>query len=524
MNRSLTIALLGWTPGWEILLEWIGVPWRPVVNLNELTKENFAVAITNRHLWRDEVESVEGFVREGGGVLDIGSFLHRIRPEEICRGWLTSVFPDQADPLFSQIPLLDLDGRGISTRHGWIERGLLGYSPLGSGRVASLGIDPGAMMENHIPRTKRFPGIDGRHPAERVARLSKGEVGLLVERILASLFAEGGLPMIRKRSFPEDAENIFCFRVDSDYGKREQIDALYDVAHSTSTPMTWFIHTEGHTGWLSRFAEFENQEIALHCARHRTFPDKERNRTNIREARRALQEAGMEVKGYAAPNGIWHHNLAEVIDEEGFAYSTEFTLACDAFPFHPILPLHRRVNNHFYRTLQVPIHPVSVGNLARVGIPDERMVDYYRGVIDRKIQTHQSIIFYHHPTHERWDVVEGIIESGRRKGVRFMSFGEYANWWQLRERAQIEGSVEGDQLFLRSREREKEVHVDILFPDGTTGQIQNDGQHGMTDISRRSPHEFSSSQIPQEKIDHLRNFSFTVARRALRDYLIRIRR
>ena len=521
MNRSLSIALLDWTPGWEILLEWTGAPWQVVHNVSELSLERFAVVIANRHLWKEELEALEGFASSGGGVLDLGRLLPRLLPDAVEHRWFTSIIPDISDSLFAGIPILDLYGRGVGSRQRDFLNGLLGFFPVGQGTVATLGVDPGLMMYDYRAGTKRFPGIDGKHPAERVARLTKGEIGLLLRRILMRLFHEQGLPFVCKRSFPKDAANIFCFRVDSDYGSRAQIDSLYDVARSGSMPMTWFIHTDGHAGWLDRFAQFEEQEIAFHCARHKTFPDKDQNLVNINQGRKALNDVGLETFGYAAPNGIWHHGIGEAIEEQGFGYSSEFGLAYDAFPFNPILPMHRRVNNHFYRALQIPIHPVSVGNLARVGISDERMIAYYRNVIAWKEYNGQPLIFYHHPTHERWRVVEKIIEAGEKSDVSLLSFGQYAEWWSKRMTTQIEARVNEGSLSIRSYNRDSSVFLDIFFEDGTVGMIQNDGTFAFEDVLKEV---LISPPRNQEKQSHLRKFSFTLARRALRDALTRMNR
>ena len=521
MSRSLTIALLDWSPGWEILLEWMGLPWRLVHNIGELSVERFAVVICNRHLWKEEIEGVEGAARSGLGVLDTGRFLHHVRPESVRSSWVASAFPDQSDPLLTGLPVLDLHGRGTSPRHDPLLKRVLGFVPLGKGTVASLGVDPGLLMEDIQPRSKRFPGVHGKHPAERVARRTKGEIGLLLQRTIARLFHEQGLPVVRKRSFPERAENIFCFRVDSDYGSREQIDSLYDVARASGMPMTWFLHTEGHKGWLDHFASFEGEEIALHCARHKAFPDKEGNLANIREARRAMNGAGLKPVGYAAPTGLWNHGVGEAIDEEGFLYSSEFTLACDALPFYPILPLHRRVNQHFYQALQIPIHPVSVGNLARVGLSDKEMGDYYRTVIERKRYNREPLIFYHHPTHERWDVVEGIIESAREGGVQALTFQGYAEWWKKREEVRFEASYGEGEVVLQSINRDTSVLFDILLPDGRSGIVEHDGSILLSDLKTSMPSSSFQSDIPPHS---LRRFSFTVARRALRDALVRMSR
>ena len=521
MSRTLSIGLLDRTPGWDILLEWTGAPWRVVHNVSELSVERFALIITNRHLWKEEIEAVEAFVSSGGAVLDIGRFLPHMMPNAIERRWFTSVLSGASDAFSTGIPILDLHGRGVGPRQRDLLNGLLGFFPMGRGVVATLGIDPGLMMYDYRARAKRFPGLDGKHPAERVARLTKGEIGLLLRRIVVHLFHEQRLPFVRKRSFPADASNVFCFRVDSDYGSREQIDALYDVARSTSMPMTWFIHTEGHSGWLDRFVRFEGQESAFHCSRHKTFPEKERNLANMQEGCRALKDAGLEVSGYAAPNGIWHHGIAQAIEEQDFLYSSEFGLAYDALPFNPILPMNRRVNNNFYRALQIPVHPISVGNLARVGISDERMIDYYKNVIAWKEYSQEPLIFYHHPTHERWGVVEQIIEAAHNPNVLLLRFGEYAEWWSKRTVSQFEVALDDGNLNLYSYNRDSSVFLDLFFDDGTVGIVKDDGMISLADIPKIYP---SNPPESREKHSHLRKFSFTVARRALRDSLIRMGR
>ena len=518
MSRSLALAVLDYSPGWELLLEQAGVPHRALQNVADLSPERFAAVIVNRHLWEEELEGVEAFVREGGGALDTGRFLSRLEPGRFRRGRAGSIFPDD---IFETAGPLDLYCRGVRLREGGELNGFAGIEPRGGGALAWLGFDPGRLMSDSRAALHRFPGLDGRYPAERVSRISKGEIEKVVRRMLVRLYAALGLPFIRKRSFPDDAATVLSFRIDSDYGNDAQISALYDLARSAGISMTWFLHAEAHRGRLERFGTFADQEIALHCWRHRTFRDREENRANIGDGLAALQGAGLEARGFAAPNGIWNHGLAQEIDERGFLYSSEFSLACDALPFRPILPQNRRVNKRFYNAFQIPIHPVSVGNLLRAGMNDGQMAEYYRRVIARKAAAGDPLIFYHHPTHERWGVMEELLLEGVRRGGRNLTFAEYAAWWRVREKAEVEGMFVDGHIVVRSRDRDPSVRLEAIGPDGRRGMIKEDGATALADLA---PHAGLPQSDGLERPKEIREFSWRLKRRALHDWIIRTSR
>lgn len=510
-------------------MEQIGVPCRALQNVNDLKPEQAAVVIVNRYLWEEEVAALDAFVRDGGGVLDIGRLLPRLEPKGFRRGRVGSVFSGNAAEeslLCGDTFPLDIHSRVIRRVGGAREAlseldGLISLEARGKGVVASIGFDPGKLMYDSRAVTKRFPGLGGRYPAERVSCISKGELEKLLRQLLTRLYGELGLPFIRKRSFPDDAPSVLSFRIDSDYGSREQIAELYDLARSTKTGMTWFLHVEAHKEWLDKFGGFVGQELALHCMRHRTFPEWEENRANIAEGLAVLGAAGIGVEGFAAPNGIWNHGLGRVIDEQKFFYSSEFSLAYDSLPFRPILPRNRRVNKRFYKALQVPIHPVSVGNLLRVGMNEAQMTEYYLNVIDRKVNAGDPLVFYHHPTHERWGVIEGLLLAAQQRGARNLTFAEYARWWSLREQADVDATFADGLVTVRSRDRDPSVQLEIIAPDGRQGMIVEDGT---TNIAHLTPRPALYGNHRLEQPPAIREFSWRLKRRALHDWIIRTSR
>lgn len=525
MPQSLHIGLLELTPGWEIILEGIGLPWRLIHGIGEPKPEEFAAIIVNRHLWSEEIDALDAYGRAGGGLLDVGRLLPARAPWQTRRSWSHRIVDPSLRRSGATPQIIDTGCRALRYGPDNGPERVIALEEFGAGALAFLGLHPDHLLLSTARRTKRFPGIADDHPAELVSSVDKGEVIRLVDALLRQLYFERGLPYPRIRPFPGNAPSIAALRIDTDFGTRRQIDRLHAISRDRQFPFTWFLHTEGHGDWLDHFGSFHFGELALHGARHRTFRDRERNRENIERGRRQMQEAGLgQPVGFAAPTGLWNHGLAEAIDGADFLYSSEFSLAFDALPFYPVLPMSRRVNRRFYRALQIPIHPVSVGNLARVGIEGDRMKAYYRRVIREKIAAGMPLIFYHHPTHERYDVVEEIVATTLATGAEPMTFTDYARWWQRRSEAIVELSLDRHgRLHLRSNDRDPTVQIGVVWPDGSEGTIWMDGAYSREEVTRTPPPTWTP---PDEAygpgdISEVRNFSATVMRRAVRDWVVR---
>jgi len=441
MSCRLTIGIFEANPGWRILLGQCGAAFEEIVDPRAIHPDRYSVVVVNRPIGTSAVAALEEFMREGGAVLDTEGMFARLDGRRSRMRRTDCLIPDDDDELLGELWNLDLFVRTRRYDGAAHLAGTLDIASRGGGWLASLGLPIDRLATDLRRARKRFHTSSGRFPSEVVARVSKGEVRRLVEIVLRRLHRLRGLPYLHAWYFPGDRNNVFCYRIDSDYGSREEILRLYEIAQRRAIPMTWFLHVQAHEEWLSLFRSFVDQEIAVHCYRHRTYPTYEENVANIGEALWLLRRAGFDPQGFAAPNGVWNPELGRAVRDHRFLYSSEFSIGYDDLPFFPPL------SGGLSPVLQVPIHPVSVGNFLRVRGSKRDMIDYYGEVVRRKLVRHDPLIFYHHPTHGADDVVESIADRVAGAGVEGMKFVDYASWWI--ERARFRFAAEYDDGLLR---------------------------------------------------------------------------
>jgi peptidoglycan/xylan/chitin deacetylase (PgdA/CDA1 family) len=333
---------------------------------------------------------------------------------------------------------------------------------LSAGYAVLLPFDVEAALADARIVRKSFYSTRDRLPFERVSLVSKGEVRHLLRWAFDHLHRVQGLPYLHLWYYPGGTQSLFSFRVDTDGGSRAEIDTLYHVARTCEVPVSWFLDVKSHEPWLEHFRSFAGHEFGVHCFEHRTFTRYEENLRNISAAERRMKAAGLAPEGFAAPFGMWNAGLGRALRSSGFAYSSEFGFACDTLPLHPVWEGVR------VGPLQVPIHPVSIGNLRQAGYTDRQMMDYYRRVIDEKICRAEPLFFYHHPTHRCWKVVEWIFTYVREQGIPNATFGRYARWWNARDAATTEFSVDGDVVgaVCGGEEDRPDVFVRVVSPGG----------------------------------------------------------
>lgn len=441
MNCRLTIGIFEASPGWRILLGQCGTSFEEIVDPRALRPDRYSVVVLNRSVGTAAIAALEEYMRAGGSVLDTVGLFARLDGRGV-RVWRTRyLIPDDDDQLLRDLWNIDLFVRTRRYDGATHLAGTLDIAPRGAGWLASLGLPVDRLLTDSRRARKLFYAPSGTFPSEVVSLVSKGEVRRLVEIVLRRLHRLRGVPYVHAWYFPGDRRNVFCYRIDSDYGSREEIVRLYDIARRRKIPMTWFLHVQAHEEWLSLFRTFVGQEIAVHCYRHRTYSTYQENGSNIAEALWLLRRAGFDPHGFAAPNGVWNAGLGRAIRDHGFLYSSEFSLGYDDLPFFPPL------SGGLSPVVQVPVHPVSVGNFLRVRGSSRDMIGYYASVIRRKLLRQDPLIFYHHPTHRADDVVESIADQVADAGVEAMSFADYAAWWI--ERARFQFSAEYDRGRLR---------------------------------------------------------------------------
>ncbi|HXF99704.1 MAG TPA: polysaccharide deacetylase family protein [Bacteroidota bacterium] len=446
---------------WEQILAQEGIPFG-YADLNRLDEE-WSVLVVSRRLEETEQRQIEEYLAVGGAVLGFAGYLENVCKTRTRTEPLEYIISEGKSP-FADVHLLDLGLEGAVPHEANCLRTQQNtfaafVGPMGGGYAVLLPFDPSEMMSDERAANKSFYFVRDRLPSERVSLVSKGEVQRVVHRSLEYLHHVRGLPYVHLWYFPEERPTIFAFRIDSDRGSREEVDALYRLARKHDIPMTWFLDVKSHEAWLHHFAYLSGQEFGVHCYDHTVFNTYEANLANIQKARQKLHRVGISSPGFAAPFGLWNPELARAIVQAGFEYSSEFSYAYDAFPLYP------RAGTEGFTTIQIPIHPVCIGSMKRVGYTETHMADYFKRIMDEKLQRHEGWLFYHHPTHRSWDVVEFIFSYVRQKGIDCIPMSEYARWWKKRLKVMPGFDLEKNTLRMNIAHPEPSVWVRIVRPD-----------------------------------------------------------
>jgi len=525
MSTRLTIGLVDDDAGWIELLRQIGVRFGRL-DWNRLDARGYSAIITNRPLSPDEASLVEAYLRAGGAVLDTGGVADRLSLATRTRSVRRIV--DARSP-FERTWLVDVENRIESLDEAGSLARTVALGEHGGGWLAHVPFDVGSIVRDFRMARRRFHAPSGHHPDEIVARIPLHPYRVIVESALEWLHARRGLPYAHLWYFPDDARSVFAYRIDSDYGTPEHMLRLRAIADDHGVPMTLFLHVGAHEEHIGLFRDFAGHELAAHGYRHRTFSSYEANWGNIAEARQVMAAAGLHPTGFAAPTGRWNRGLDRALADQGFSYSSEFTLDYDGLPFFPIIGARRS------SVLQMPIHPVSVGNLARAHAPAGAVDEYYQAVIDRQLAHRAPVILYHHPLQEAWSTVAAIFERARAEGIAMTTMGAYAAWWRERDAARFEASVDDDEVTLSVPAAADRLCLRIVAPDGREAFVPT-GRPGVPTAAEQATnveHAIALASLPwraapdsitpPSNLAAIRRPTLTMLRHSLEDAIARFR-
>lgn len=505
MNTRLHIGLTTATPGWKLLLDQIGVDWS-VCTTTDLSPERYSAVIVSSRLSSANRAAVLDYTRLGGALIDCANILSR----PTNRAYTRTLFPEPSDPLFGDIPLIDIYGIISTDRSSPLLHGLVSIEEQGTGIAARLGLNIDRLMTDTRSRRKQFYAPSGMFPNETVALVSKGTVRILLTRLLKEVHFRRGLPFVHRRFFPVDMPNVFCFRIDSDGASRDQVQQWCNIANRHGIPMSWFLHMHNYRDWLDVFREFPEQETGIHALEHKTFPSYEANWWNIQRVRDILDDEGFAYEGYAAPYGTWNKSVALAQEHHRFSYASEFSLSYDDVPFFPW------VGNHVSPVLQVPIHPICIGSLQRTGMTEEQMNEYNRFVIDTKLHDGEPVIMYDHPLHPYTSVLDAMFAFVRERHIPVLTFAHYARWWKRRTTTQFCASWNGDKT--TATLDGEDVWLDV-WTSHTDNKLLRPGAENVETYER----PIVAPARPQD-IQPVRAFSKVVLRQSLRDMYNKWRR
>ncbi len=357
---------------------------------------------------------LEGIPIEGS-LFDLDSFKNGKKER------IRTIFP-KARRIFSGVGPIDLQANGLLFPEGV-------YEAEGE-NIIVLPFSTKKALEDCRISPKYFFFAKRKFPYEFVSLVSKGEVRRLIFNAfrLISLRLRGEYRHISY--YPKGFRSAFLFRIDTDFATEREIKETYSLLKRMGIRGTWFINAKEHKSLLSFFSSLKGEDIQLHCFAHKTFPDYNRNYEQISKGKRVLEDAGIEVKGFAAPFGLFNLPLYQALLDLNLSFSSEFGLSYDDLPFYPSF------GEREFPILQIPIHPICLSRLLEAKFCEEEIFFYYKNYIDWRYKNSQPVFLYDHPHRiaqfpKLWERIIRYIKE--KEGIWFMTMSEFFNWWQERK-------------------------------------------------------------------------------------------
>ena len=461
---ELTVGITEKQPGWSMVLDQIGVPYRQINPDQFIDPDKIALVVLSSVPNAFQKENLIQFLRSGGGILTEANYAKALFNYQLKEVFIKYLYSNQ-DGIFSNIPLCDLEMKceiATDAQHLLNQDGIKTIT-IDNSQNGQLVILPSnfcnRLIEPKAIRRKNFPSLTQKFPSERVSRISTGGIRHIIQRALTGLFHSRKLPFVQTWFFPNGEKNIFAFRVDTDSASKAEIDKLYQVCRGNDISGTWFLDTKSHKSWIEYFSKMENQEIGYHCYDHRVYSDVQTARLDMNRGLSILNKVDIRPTGYASPFGEWNSATDRLIQEREFEYSSEFGCAYDDLPFFPF------PGPNSSKALQVPIHPVSTRRLQLAKHSEEQIMEYYLGIIQQKLFLGDSIVFYDHPIHRNFRIFGRIFEEVRKKNIPNMTLFDYQSWWRKRLDANWRIAYENGKLSIRSSNTDSSIWLKVTYPD-----------------------------------------------------------
>ncbi len=499
----LRAGLLHPSPQWQQLLSQEGFP-AAVVDFNDFKPSDWSLLVLNRAVEGKELSIISSYLHGGGAILTFMGHAGGLVGVSNCRSQIEYVVSRSGDPL-EDVGLVDIETDCLVSREANVfptEKGenSIFIGALGKGYAADLPFDPATILFDSRRSTRLFYATRERLPAEEVSHVGKGAIRFLIHRVLELLHHARGLQYAHLGYFPGGRENLFAYRIDTDGGSRVEIEELHSVASKCDIPLSWYLDVKSHEQWLGVFRSFQGHETGVHCYEHRTYDSSLENSENIARALGLMRASGMDPAGFSSPFGHWNTGLAQAIDELGFLYSSEFSFAYDTLPFYP------ESSGRRFKALQIPIHPVCIGSMLRVGYGEQDMKQYFHRSVDWKLCRSEPLFYYHHPANGCLDVVKDHFDYVKARGIGTTTLADFARWWKEREEIHFELATDGGKTEFRiasPRPANHSVWLDVSSPDGFSKMISRE-----TGTAIRSEGEWQPvlRALPPQDIRRTREF------------------
>tara|TARA_X000001036_G_scaffold437391_1_gene482621 strand:- start:268 stop:1821 length:1554 start_codon:yes stop_codon:yes gene_type:complete len=444
--KSLTIGITNLNPTWDIILNQIGPPYLHINNssFNTLNKHACIIINSNSTLIKDDIFK---YINEGGGVIiesKIAKKLFKISTRNLFVKYVNTKF----DKIFSRVTsgiinstlIVSKNSKFLKDQYG---RFLVDTLNIGKGYVIIIPSDLINCIKSIENKRKNFPTYSNFFPNERVSTVSKRTLREIIYISLLEIYNKKNIPFLSLNSFPNAHKTIFNFRVDTDFAEKKQIEKLYSLCKEFNINATWFVETKSSKNWINTYKSMQNQEIGLHCYRHKVFNDFRKNNLNLQKGFSILKKNGIENLGFASPFGVWNNALCDSINKFNFKYSSEFGLDYDNLPFFPIMN-----KNKFSNVLQIPIHPICVGSLKNSKHSTEQIKKYFENLIKNHTLNNLPIFIYDHPKQFEEKILKWLFNKINELNFPSLTLVDYAEWWKQRLKIKWKAKIKNNKIIL----------------------------------------------------------------------------
>ncbi len=498
---QIQAGIIGAPEPWRSVLRQEGLAAAPVHGAPD--PHVHAIVVTGGVLEGTALAGVRTYLNDGGAVLTSTANLSHLAGLRVETRRIRTVYPHH-DPEFPGLDPVDLDLRLPTPVAGNILRtadnirtGFLGK--VGNGFLIALPFDVKDVFLDDRSTTRSFYSPAARRPFETVSTVSKGSARALIARSLELLVHRRELPYAHVWYYPDGAPSVFAFRIDTDFGTAAQIDALAETLRRAGVRATWFVDVGSQRAHLERYAAMDRDEIGIHCSAHVRPVEASAVAQDIAEARRVLQQAGIEPVGYAAPYGTWNAAVASAVNTSGLAYSSEFSYDYDDLPSRPQGPTGSGV-------LQIPVHPICIGSMKRHGYGLQEMRAYVDRVREGKLRRREPLVFYHHPRDGNEAVLEQLFERIFTAGIPHLTLAEMASWWN--DRDAVVGRVIADRgsITVQGSGQNPRIRVRVSMPDGRETLVP----FGTTIVPSSEKWSVSEPAVIPADITRARRFNYRI--------------
>lgn len=266
---------------------------------------------------------------------------------------------------------------------------------LGKLFVLSVLIKRLGQSEKTIKKSINTGIIGGDNIVENLPEVQKKVVRSHVRKCLYKAFSFIGLPIVQKWYWPRDNRSFFSFRADMDAGNEESMRRFISSIRPYSEQMTFCVCGKAYINKrrLLRDVIKLNSEIANHTFTHYVFSSRKQNWKNIELTEILLRELGVSLRGYVGPASFWHSSMYDVLEKQGYEYTSSFGVDYDSYPYFP-----SKNDGNLYKMLEIPFH--CIGDLFPkfgISLKSDDVITFFSQLLEKKYISCEPMFIYGHP-------------------------------------------------------------------------------------------------------------------------------